>query len=298
MRESDQQKIFHHQGVDPKNKSLVIDMNHRGIVKQKSQFMQVAPKFSNVDHSSVMRQNEEMTSVKLMREMSLQHYKPGGKNIQDLDLKELPNYIERKKHDPDRCKVITVLCLINLFANSAYSSIAPFYPYEAVKKGLPSETLGFIFAGYSISMFVFAPLFGALLNKVGRKNVLIVGCLCESIAMFCFGLFVLIDTPVTYGILSFLCRVIEGFGNGCLNSATSSIISFNYPDNMGNLMGLTQTFTGLGMLAGPIFGSILYEAGGFKLPFFVTGGLLFVLIFPIGVLLKNDRSTATDEDAE
>lgn len=52
------------------------------------------------------------------------------------------------------------------------------------------------------------------------------------------------------------------------------------------------------MLAGPIFGSILYEAGGFKLPFFVTGGLLFVLIFPISVLLKNDRNTATDEDAE
>jgi len=191
-----------------------------------------------------------------------------------------------------------VLCLINLFANSAYSSIAPFYPYEAVKKGLPSETLGFIFAGYSISMFVFAPLFGALLNKVGRKNVLILGCLCESIAMFCFGLFVLIDSPVTYGVLSFLCRVIEGFGNGCLNSATSSIISFNYPDNMGNLMGLTQTFTGLGMLAGPIFGSILYEAGGFKLPFFVTGGLLFVLIFPIGVLLKNDRNTASDDNAD
>lgn len=74
MRESDKQKFFHHQGVDLKNKSVVIDINHRGIVKQKSfigQTMQVAPKFSNVDHSSAMRQNEEMASVKLMREMSL-----------------------------------------------------------------------------------------------------------------------------------------------------------------------------------------------------------------------------------
>ena len=58
---------------------------------------------------------------------------------------------------------------------------------------------------------------------------------------------------------------------------------------MGNLLGITNTFTGLGMLAGPIFGSILYEVGGFKLPFFVTGALLFVLIFPISVLLENDK---------
>lgn len=234
----------------------------------------------------------------IMKEMSLQ-YKP--KNIQE-SIKELereyPNFFKKKQHDPDRCKVITVLCLINLFANSAYSSIAPFYPYEAVKKGLPAETLGFIFAGYSLSMCVFAPLFGLLLNRVGRKNVLVLGCLCESIAMFCFGLFVYFKDPVTYGVMSFLCRVIEGFGNGCLNSATSSIISFNYADNMGNLMGLTQTFTGLGMLAGPIFGSILYESGGFKLPFFVTGAMLFILIFPISCLVKNDKASNENEEPE
>jgi MFS family permease len=107
--------------------------------------------------------------------------------------------------------------------------------------------------------------------------------------MICFGLFIYIDDPLTYGICSFLCRFIEGFGNGCLNSATSSIISFNYEDNMGNLIGLTQTFTGLGMLSGPILGSFLYELGGFKLPFFVTGGLLFCLTIPISIIFTNDR---------
>jgi hypothetical protein len=42
--------------------------------------------------------------------------------------------------------VVSILCVVNLFANSAYSSIAPFYPIEAVKKGVPSSTLGLIFA--------------------------------------------------------------------------------------------------------------------------------------------------------
>ena len=102
-----------------------------------------------------------------------------------------------------------------------------------------------------------------MLTKLGRKNVLILGCFCESIAMLCFGLFIYIEDPLTYGIMSFVARVIEGFGNGCLNSATSSIIAFNYEENMDNLIGLTQTFTGLGMLSGPLIGSLLYEAGGF-----------------------------------
>lgn len=174
-------------------------------------------------------------------------------------------------------------------ANSAYSSIAPFFPKEATKKGLPISSLGFIFSGYSISMCVFAPVFGIMLNRIGRKNVLILGCLFESIAMFCFGFFDFINgRPVLYGILCFLCRFIEGFGNGCLNSATNSIIQFNYSDNASNLIGLTQTFTGLGMLSGPIIGSFLYEWGGFMTPFFVCGALLFLLTIPIGCLLKND----------
>tara|TARA_B110000285_G_C15047215_1_gene574968 strand:+ start:233 stop:946 length:714 start_codon:yes stop_codon:yes gene_type:complete len=201
-------------------------------------------------------------------------------------ISEEPNSPEpmSKESRRNRCQVVAVLCIVNLIANSAYSSIAPFYPYEAVLKGVPPQTLGLIFSGYSISMVVFAPLFARMLTNIGRKNVLMLGCLCESIAMIFFGLFVYIENPATYAILSFLCRFIEGFGNGCLNSATSSIISFNYEDNMGNLMGLTQTFTGLGMLSGPILGSFLYELGGFKLPFFVTGVLLFGLTIPISIL--------------
>ena len=138
-------------------------------------------------------------------------------------------------------------------------------------------------------MCLFSPLLGQMLTKVGRKNVLILGCLCESIAMLFFGLFVYIEDPLTYGILSFVARVIEGFGNGCLNSATSSIIAFNYEENMDNLIGLTQTFTGLRMLSGPLIGSLLYEVGGFQMPFFVTGALLFALIIPISILVSNDK---------
>ena len=40
------------------------------------------------------------------------------------------------------------------------------------------------------------------------------------------------------------------------------------------------------MLMGPIIGSVLYEAGGFMLPFFFCGALLFLLTIPICCVLK------------
>lgn len=84
------------------------------------------------------------------------------------------------------------------------------------------------------------------------------GCLCESFAMFCFGFLIYIKDPTVYAICCFLCRFVEGFGNGCLNSSSNAIILYNYEDNASNLIGLTQTFTGLGMLCGPVIGSLLY----------------------------------------
>jgi len=115
--------------------------------------------------------------------------------------------------------MLACLCLVNLFANSAYSSIAPFYPIEAVKKGVPTSIHGLVFAAYSISMAIFSPLFARFLNVYGPKRVLIVGCVCEGVAMIVFGLFDFVNGAQAYAICSFMCRFLEGFGFGCLNSS-------------------------------------------------------------------------------
>ena len=177
--------------------------------------------------------------------------------------------------------------MINFFANSAYSSIAPFFPEEAKSKNV-EEYAGLIFSGYSIPMLILSPVFGKLLTCLGRRNVLMLGCLCEGIAMLIFGFLIYVDDPLYYGLAAFSCRFIEGFGNGCLNSASTSIINFYYSDNTSNLIGLTQTFTGLGMLSGPLIGTLFVEIGGFTLPFLVVGSLLILLMLPIPCFLPND----------
>ena len=76
-------------------------------------------------------------------------------------------------------RVISGICAASLFANSAYSSIAPFFPGEAMKKGMDTNLTGFIFSGYSLSMCLLAPLTAKLMNRIGRKRVLQLGCFSE-----------------------------------------------------------------------------------------------------------------------
>lgn len=81
--------------------------------------------------------------------------------------------------------------------------------------------------------------------------------------MIIFGLIDYMHDANGYITMSFVCRFIEGFGNCCLNSSTSAIISSVFEDNMSTMIGLQQAFTGFGMLSGPIIGSMLYALGGF-----------------------------------
>ena len=52
------------------------------------------------------------------------------------------------------------------------------------------------------------------------------------------------------------------------------------------------------MLLGPIMGSVLYESGGFMLPFFVCALLLFVLTIPICCILENDIKSEIDDEIQ
>ena len=204
------------------------------------------------------------------------------------------NLKENKKKDPENKSsgnkfiVICTLCLVNLIANTAYSSIAPIFPAEANDKGIPVFYLGFIIAGYSVSMWIFSPIFSLLMSKYGRKKVLMLGCILESFSILVFAFLINFDDPIVYGVSCFLCRMVEGFGNGCLNSSSNSLISYHFEDDQSKLIGLIQTFTGIGMLAGPVGGSFLYSFGGFQLPFFVSGGALFLLVIPVCIFISAD----------
>ena len=48
-------------------------------------------------------------------------------------------------------------------------------------------------------------------------------------------------------------------------------------EKLARMNGILQSFTGFGMLIGPILGSLLFNLGGFQLPFYTVGVMLLLL---------------------
>jgi MFS family permease len=134
--------------------------------------------------------------------------------------------------------LLVALVLVNFVANTAYSSIAPFYPEEAKKKGMSEELVGFVFAGYSVSMLIMSPIAGKVMSRVGRKKVLMTGLLCEAIALCCFGFLNYVNDPTTFAALTFAIRAVEGTGNAGLNTSSAAIIAGTFPDEIARLNGI------------------------------------------------------------
>lgn len=68
-----------------------------------------------------------------------------------------------------------------------------------------------------------------------------------------------------------------------------SIATNFYPEKKEALVGYIEAFTGIGLMIGPVLGSILYHFGGYRFTFYMFGGffvvfsLLVKLIFPKGI---------------
>jgi MFS family permease len=56
-----------------------------------------------------------------------------------------------------------------------------------------------------------------------------------------------------------------------------AIVGFLFPNKISSVVAILEVFNGLGLMLGPIIGGILYEIGGFRLPFYFMGGLLFIM---------------------
>lgn len=56
------------------------------------------------------------------------------------------------------------LALVDFMSFCSISIMAPFFPKEALQKGLSDTLSGFIFSFYAFVMFTTSPIFGKLVN--------------------------------------------------------------------------------------------------------------------------------------
>ncbi len=161
----------------------------------------------------------------------------------------------------------------------SFGIVIPILPYYSRTFGATAFELGWLMASYSIAQFLFAPFWGSLSDKVGRRPVLLATILLGASAMVGTAL------AGTLTVL-FLARFLAGAFAGNISTASAYIADITSAENRAKGMGVIGAGFGLGFIFGPALGGVLSTTShGFTLPILIAACLGFLnFIFAFFVL--------------
>lgn len=174
-------------------------------------------------------------------------------------------------------KIILLLyALSGLISYLSVSLMAPFFPEEALSKGVSDTVSGWIFGISPFVQFIMSPVIGKLIPIAGVKFSFIAGMFLFSGCTILFGFLTYVpvdDGILVFVVLAFLLQIVKSIGVSLTSTAGSVISVRAFPDNISTVFGFGEIFVGLGLVSGPAVGGLLYGLGGFYLPFITIGGL-------------------------
>lgn len=148
---------------------------------------------------------------------------------------------------------IFVLFLIVFVDLLGFGIIIPFLPFYAREYGATGKTAGLLVAIYSAMQFLFAPVWGRLSDRIGRRPVLLISLVGS---MSGYAIFAFANTLT----LLFVSRIIAGIAAANIGTAQAYIADTTTPENRAKGMGLIGAAFGLGFILGPPIGGVLSSA--------------------------------------
>src|SRR5699024_8828433 len=106
-----------------------------------------------------------------------------------------------------------------------------------------------ISSGFSLLQFVFAPFWGAVSDRRGRRGVLLL-----SVAGTAAGYFIWIFSWSFW--LFLIARIVSGAFSGNLSVATAAVADVTTRQERSKAMGLVGAAFGLGLVTGPTIGAL------------------------------------------
>ena len=154
------------------------------------------------------------------------------------------------------------------------------------------SSLSWVLTSYIIVTLVFAIPFGKLADNFGKRKLLIIGILVFSVLHFLAGLL-----PQTLPQLIFL-RAGQGLGTSFMFATNLAILADTFPPSKrGNILGIANTFTFMGLSAGPVLGGFITHYLGWRMIFHV-GGAISLMGFILALRLKDPESGKAREPKE
>lgn len=149
-----------------------------------------------------------------------------------------------------------------------FGIIIPLLPYYAETYGAHAFHIGLLTTSFSLCQFLFAPVWGRLSDRVGRRPVLIGSLLVTAVSY-------LIYAAAHSLTVLFLSRMLAGTAGAVLSTAQAYVADTTTPENRTKGMGLIGAAFGMGFIFGPALGGILSQ-WGYAAPAYASAALALV----------------------
>jgi DHA1 family multidrug resistance protein-like MFS transporter len=173
---------------------------------------------------------------------------------------------------------VLILFFTMIVVMLGFGIIIPIMPFYVRHFNAGGSAMGGLMAIYGLMQFIFAPIWGSLSDRVGRKPILLVGVLGNAIAQLMMGM------AGSLGWL-FVARGLSGvLSSATLPTAMAYIGDSTSHDERSGKMGIIGAAMGIGMVIGPGLGGWL-AGRSLTLPFFLASGLSFLALLLVAIFL-------------
>ncbi|WP_091482745.1 MFS transporter [Gracilibacillus orientalis] len=180
-------------------------------------------------------------------------------------------------------KVLGILFAVMFLVMVGFGIIIPVLPFYAEELGASPFELGLLMATYSVMQFIFAPMWGRISDRIGRKPVLMIGIAGLALSFFLLAL-------ATQLWMLFAARIIGGLLSAAnMPTVTAYVADITSEEDRGKGMGIIGAAVGLGFIFGPAIGGV-FSSSNLAIPFYLSGVSSLITFLLVAFVLKESLS--------
>ena len=146
-----------------------------------------------------------------------------------------------------------------------------------------------IISTYAITNCITTPFIPKLCKRFSRIKLLYFATFFEATCTLLYSFLEKIPSLTLFLIIVFTLRIIHGiFASFIITLVYSLTCSLSDEEEVKSNLGYIEVGMSLGSSAGPLFVSIFYKIGGYKLPFLILGLFLYISVY-LTKILENEE---------
>lgn len=191
--------------------------------------------------------------------------------------------------DPRESRVVVIVFFTVFLDLVGFGIIIPFLPLYVKSMGGTAETVGFLFASFSVTQLLATPILGRVSDRFGRRRVILLSLAGNAASMVLFaGASELRMLP-----LLFVSRILAGATAGNIAACQAAVADVTRGSNRARGMGRIGAGIGLGMVLGPVIGAWASKVGPSFPPLAAAGLATLDLVAALVAMPETRVTTAS-----